>query len=150
MDSPQNNQGFYLVVNDEDRTVNLVWRNPYTNKSEIAAYWTFNDLRQQLYLKHPSTIWVKADVREVNGMVQFQYHNEIEFSKAPQFTTFLSLIKSGVITYDWRGYTTKSGRYAGKNHGNAWRIKPYAKAELYLLMIFAYYPKTHAHSLFQI
>jgi hypothetical protein len=131
MDSPQNNQGFYLVVNDEGRTVNLVWRNPYTNKSEIAAYWTFNDLRQQLYLKHPSTIWVKADVREVNGMVQFQYHNEIEFSKAPQFTTFLSLIKSGVITYDWRGYTTKSGRYAGKNHGNAWRIKPYAKAELF-------------------
>ena len=131
MDAPQNNQGFYLIVNDEGRTVNLVWRDPYTNRPEIAAYWTFDDLRQQLYLKHPSTIWVKADVREVNGMVQFQYHNKIEFSKAPQFTTFLSLIKSGVITYDWRGYTTKEGRYGGKNHGNAWRIKPYAKTELF-------------------
>lgn len=131
IDAPQNNQGFYLVVNDEGRTVNLVWRDPSTGRPEIAAYWTFNDLRQQLYLKHPSTIWVRADVREVNGMVQFQYHNEIEFSKAPQFTTFLSLIKAGVITYDWRGYTTKEGRYAGKNHGNAWRIKPYAKSELF-------------------
>lgn len=131
LDAPQNNQGFYLVVNDEGRTVNLVWRDPCTNRPEIAAYWTFDDLRHQLYLKHPSTIWVKADIREVDGMVQFQYHNEIEFSKAPQFTTFLSLIKVGVITYDWRGYTTKEGRYAGKNHGNAWRIKPYAKSELF-------------------
>ena len=131
LDAPQNNQGFYLVVNDERRTVNLVWKDPYTNDPEIAAFWTFDDLRQQLYIKHPSTIWVKADVREINGMIQFQYHNEIEFSKAPQFTTFLSLIKEGVITYDWRGYTTKEGRYAGKNHGNAWRIKPYAKSELF-------------------
>ena len=131
MDVPQNNQGFFLVVDDEGRTVDLVWRNPYTNRPERAAYWTFDDLRHQLYRKHPSTIWVKADVREVNGMGQFRYHNMIEFSKAPQFTTFLSLVKRGVITYDWRGYTTKEGRYAGKNHGNAWRIKPYAKSELF-------------------
>lgn len=130
MEAPQNNQGFYLHVNDEGRTVNIVWRNPYTGKQEIAAYWLFDDLRQQLYLKHPSTLWVKAESREVDGMVQFQYL-QIEFSRAPQFTTFLSLIKAGIITYDWRGYTTKEGRYTGKNHGNAWRIKPYAKSDLF-------------------
>ncbi len=130
MDAPQNNQGFYLHVNDEERTVNLVWRNPNTGKLEVAAYWHFDDLRQQLYAKHPSTLWVKAESREIDGMVQFKY-NEIEFSRAPQFTTFLSLIKSGIITYDWRGYTTKEGRYIGKNHGNAWRIKPYAKSDLF-------------------
>lgn len=28
--------------------------------------------------------------------------------------TFLSLIKSGIITYDWRGYTSKEGKYKGK------------------------------------
>ena len=130
MDAPQNNQGFYLHVNDEERTVNLVWRNPNTGKPEVAAYWHFDDLRQQLYAKHPSTLWVKAESREIDGMIQFKY-NEIEFSRAPQFTTFLSLIKSGIITYDWRGYTTKEGRYIGKNHGNAWRIKPYAKSDLF-------------------
>lgn len=130
MEAPQNNQGFYLHVNDEGRTVNIIWRDPYTRKQEIAAYWSFNDLRQQLYMKHPSTLWVKAESREINGMVQFKYH-EIEFSRAPQFTTFLSLIKAGVVTYDWRGYTTKEGRYTGKNHGNAWRIKPYAKSDLF-------------------
>ena len=129
-EAPQNNHGFYLHVNDEGRQVNIVWRNPITGKPEIAAYWSFDALRQQLYLKHPSTLWVKAESREVNGMVQFKYH-EIEFSRAPQFTTFLSLIKTGVITYDWRGYITKEDRYIGKNHGNAWRIKPYAKSELF-------------------
>ena len=129
-EAPQNNHGFYLHVNDEDSQVSIVWKNPYTGKREIAAYWSFSDLQQQLYMKHPSTLWVKAEIREVGSMVQFKY-NEIIFSRTPQFTTFLSLIKAGIITYDWRGYTSKSGRYVGKNHGNAWRIKPSAKSELF-------------------
>ena len=130
IEAPQNNQGFYLHVNDEGRQIDIVWRNPSTGEQEIAAYWSFDDLRQELLKKHPSTLWVKAESREIEGMVQFKY-NEIEFSRAPQFTTFLSLVKAGVITYDWRGYTTKEGKYSGKNHGNAWRIKPYAKSELF-------------------
>ena len=73
---------------------------------------------------------MKAESRTVNGMVQFKY-NEIEFSRAPKFATFLMLIKSGRITYDWRGYTTIEGKYIGKNHGNAWRIKPNAREELF-------------------
>ena len=129
-DAPQNNQGFYLHVDDEHSQVNLVWVNPESGRKEIAAYWMFEELREQLYLKHPATLWVKAESREIDGMVQFKY-NEIEFSRSPQFTTFLSLIKAGMITYDWRGYTTVDGKYSGKNHGNAWRIKPGAKVELF-------------------
>ena len=130
LEAPQNNQGFYLTVNDEERRVNIIWCSSITGKKEVAAYWSFDDLKHQLYMKHPSTLWIKAESRVVGSMVQFKY-NEIEFSRIPQFTTFLSLIKAGVITYDWRGYTTKEGRYAGKNHGNAWRIKPYAKSDLF-------------------
>lgn len=129
-EAPQNNQGFHLNVNDEASQVNVVWRNPDTGKREIAAFWLFADLRDQLYQKHPSTLWAKAESRYIDGQIQFKY-NEFEFSRAPQFTTFLSLIKMGIITYDWRGYTTKMGKYSGKNHGNAWRIKPNAKAELF-------------------
>ncbi len=129
-ESPQNNQGFYLEVDDENRKVYIVWINPKNGKKEIAAYWRFEELKRQLYLKHPATLWVKAESREIDGMVQFKYHT-IEFSRTPQFTTFLSLIKSGMITYDWRGYTTIEGKYSGKNHGNAWRIKPNAKSELF-------------------
>lgn len=130
MEAPQNNQGFYLHVDDENRRVNLIWRDPISHKHEIAAFWNFDDLRRQLLLKHPSTIWVQAERRMNGNMGQFKY-NKIEFSKAPQFATFLTLIKEGIITYDWRGYTTIEGRYAGKNHGNAWRIKPYAKDRLF-------------------
>lgn len=129
-DAPQNNQGFYLYVDDENRQVNIMWENPSSEKKEIAAYWRFEELRRQLYLKHPATLWVRAESRTVNGMVQFKY-DEIEFSRAPKFATFLMLIKSGGITYDWRGYTTIEGKYIGKNHGNAWRIKPNARAELF-------------------
>lgn len=129
-EAPQNNQGFFLSVNDENRRVDLIRKNLSNRKCEVTAYWTFDDLKGQLYKKHPSTLWVKAESRTFGDMVQFNY-KEIEFSRAPQFTTFLSLIKSGIVTYDWRGYTTKRGRYNGKNHGNAWRIKPYAKTELF-------------------
>ena len=130
MEAPLYYQGFYLYVNDEKHSVDIIWCDPYTGRQEIAAYWSFNALRQQLYIKHPSTLWFKAESREITGRDQFKY-KEIEFSRAPQFTTFLSLIKSGAITYDWRGYTTKEGKYTGKNHGNAWRIKPYAKSNLF-------------------
>ena len=129
-ESPQNNQGFYLDVNDETGMVNLMWESDKTHKAEVAAFWSFTDLKTQLYLKHPATLWFKSESREKGGMVQFRY-TEIEFSRAPQFSTFISLIKAGVITYDWRGYTTKAGKYTGKNHGNAWRIKPNAKKDLF-------------------
>lgn len=129
-EAPQNNQGFYLYVDEEEKFVDIVWVNPRTHKTEIAAYWTFDDLRQQLYDKHPATLWFKAKSREIDGMVQFKYH-KVEFTKTPQFSTFLTLIKEGIVTYDWRGYITEEGRYSGKNHGNAWRIKPAAREALF-------------------
>lgn len=128
--APQNNQGFYLHVDDEHCQVNLIWTDPLTGEKEIAAFWPFNELKKVLYTKHPATLWFKAISRKNGNMIQFKY-NEIEFSRAPQFTTFLTLIKSGAITYDWRGYISKNGKYVGKSHGNAWRIKPAARAELF-------------------
>ena len=128
--APQNTQGFFLFVDEESSRVNLGKINLKTGKSELAAFWPFNELKEQLYQKHPSTLWVKAEHRVIDDMVQFRY-KEIEFSRAPKFATFLSLIKAGKITYDWRGYTSKTGKYSGKNHGNAWRIKPNAKEELF-------------------
>ena len=84
----------------------------------------------QAYMKGKNISFTDEKNTNKNGIVQFKY-TDIEFSRAPQFMTFLSLIKTGIITYDWRGYTSKSGKYTGKNHGNAWRIKPAAKSELF-------------------
>ena len=130
-ESPQNNQGFYLEVEDNERKVNLMKMSPDTGRAYVSAYWRFGELKRQLETKHPATLWIKADIKEIDGTSYFKYKNEFEFSRSPQFTTFLSLIKLGIVTYDWRGYTTAEGKYVGKNHGNAWRIKPSHKAELF-------------------
>lgn len=129
-DAPQNGQGFYLDVDDSESVVKLMGIDPKSHKEEVTAFWYFDDLKTQLFEKHPSTLWISAEERVEDGFIQFKY-TEIEFSRSPQFMTFLSMIKSGEITYDWRGYTTKTGAYVGKNHGNAWRIRPRAKADLF-------------------
>ena len=129
-DSPKNGQCFFLEVDETNAEVCLMRRNPITGRNDKTAFWRFDDLKKQLMSKHPATLWFSADKRVVNGIVQFKY-TEIEYSRTPQFMTFLSLIKDGSITYDWRGYTSKKGKYSGKNHGNAWRIKPNARMELF-------------------
>lgn len=119
--APQNKVGLFLAVNEEERKVEIrKWVNE--KKHECAAYWTFESLKQELHCKHPATLWVEAEQDIKNDIGYFKYH-KAELSREPQFTTFLSLIESGGITYDWRGYTTPLGKYQGKNHGNAWRIR---------------------------
>lgn len=129
-DYPQNNQGLFLDVDDSNSKVSIMRYNSSTKQAIEVAYWHFDELKRALYKKHPSTLWIKATSKVDCGIVKFKY-TDIEFSRSPQFMTFLTLIKSGIITYDWRGYTSKSGKYVGKNHGNAWRIKPAAKSELF-------------------
>lgn len=117
----QNTLGFYLEVNEIQERVELRKINN-NGLDELTAYWTFKKLREELHRKHNATLWVKAETRVVDGVVEFKYY-EASLSREPQFATFLSLIVSGGITYDWRGFTTPVGKYQGKNHGNAWRIK---------------------------
>lgn len=119
-ESPQNNQGFYLEVNDEDSIVEL--RKVENSSSILVAFWDFKSLEKKLKEKHPATLWVEAIPKMDGEMGQFKYV-KAELTRSPQFMTFLSLIKSGTITYDWRGYTTPEGNYTGKNHGNPFRIK---------------------------
>ncbi|MFK4896912.1 MvaI/BcnI family restriction endonuclease [Lactococcus petauri] len=118
--APQNKQGFYLFVNEDERTIEL--KRIENNKSIVTAFWTFDELKKELYEKHPATLWVKVESRMNGNLAEFKY-TEAELTRSPQFMTFISLIKTGSITYDWRGYTTPEGKYSGKNHGNAWRIK---------------------------
>ena len=120
--APQNRVGFFLEINEENRTVELRKWTDDGIKTELTAYWTFESLKKELHMKHPATLWVKAKTRVVDEVVEFKYF-EAELTREPQFSIFLSLIESGGITYDWRGYTTPAGKYTGKNHGNAWRIK---------------------------
>ena len=127
--APQNGRGFYLKVNEEAHRVELR-RREGAAQDVMTAYWSFDVLQQELYQKHPATIWVTASSRMRGEMGQFRYE-KFEFSRAPRFATFLSLIKEGGVVYDWRGYTTPSGKYSGKNQGNAWRIRSRRRGELF-------------------
>lgn len=129
-EAPQNKHGFYLDVKDDKELVELHGIDSRSKKEGIVAFWHFDELKQELYQKHPATLWLKAEVKMEKDLALFRYV-EVELSRSPQFSTFLSLIKSGGITYDWRGYTSTSGPYKGKNHGNAWRIRPQLRAQLF-------------------
>jgi len=87
-------------------------------------------LESELHQKHPATLWVKAEIRMNGDTAEFKY-TEAELTRSPQFMTFISLIKLGVVTYDWRGYISKEGKYVGKNHGNAWRVKNKQRNQLF-------------------
>lgn len=128
--SPKNNHGFYLDLQESEQKVCLYRQESADKKPEFLAYWTFAELKETLQDKHPATLWFKAEERTVGNQVQFRY-TDIEFSRQPQFATFLSLISAGIITYDWRGYTARTGASKSRNHGNAWRIKPRARKELF-------------------
>lgn len=128
--APQNRQNLFLRINEDCRTVEICYALSDT-RYEVAAYWSFDELEKELHKKHPATLWVEADARyNEQGIGEFRYHYA-ELSRSPQFTTFLSLIELGVITYDWRGYTTPEGKYSGKNHGNAWRIRKNYRDKLF-------------------
>lgn len=118
--SKPNPQGLYLKVNESNETVEL--RKSSENKDILTAYWSFDTLEKQLKLKHPMTLWFDVKSRMTNNIGEFLYPS-VQITQVPSFETFISLIKSDLISYDWRGYTSLSGKYIGKNHGNAWRIE---------------------------
>ncbi|REC31603.1 restriction endonuclease [Enterococcus pseudoavium] len=119
--APQNSYGFFLAVNEENRTIELR-RTNLAGKTELTAFWTFDALEKELHTKHKTTLWLDVETKMLDGTASFKYI-AAELSRSPQFATFLSMVQSGAITYDWRGYTTPEGPYSGKNHGNAWRVK---------------------------
>lgn len=119
-----NPQGFYLKVDEKKELVNLLHLDPQLNAPIVTAYFTFEKLREALYKKHPSTLWLKANKTYdiANDIVYFDYY-AAEFTRTPKFASFVDLIQKGVITYDWRGSTSMvTGK--NRNHGNPWRIAP--------------------------
>ncbi|MGX9818182.1 MvaI/BcnI family restriction endonuclease [Lactococcus lactis] len=119
-----NQQGFYLEVDEKKERVNLLQLDPLLNVPIVTAYFTFEKLREALYMKHPSTLWLKANkiYDATQDIVYFDYY-AAEFTRTPKFASFIDLIQKGIITYDWRGSTSMvTGK--NRNHGNPWRISP--------------------------
>ena len=126
--APQNGQGFFLDVNESKQRVEL--KHLSSSKITMTAHWSFDSLRKTLKEKHPATVWLTADVRIINEIVEFHY-NKAELTKSPQFQTFIDLIRTGGIVYDWRGRTALNSKLKSVNKGNAWRMNPKFRATLF-------------------
>lgn len=120
-----NKQGLYLKVEEEDN--NLVM---YDSTNTSLCVWPFEAIEKKLLQKHPATLWILADEQFKNNQWYFKYTDAI-LTRNPIFTSFLNLIESGKISYDWRA-EVKPDRTGYNDHGNGFRINPTYRTELFL------------------
>lgn len=119
--STPNHQGLFLEV-DEDNEILIQKHKDCNGIESTTCIWTFSDLKERLYSKHPETLWVIGDEIKKDGNIYFRYES-IEHTCKPIFSSFLLLISQGKITFDWRGRVKKDGT-SYKDKGHCFRLKP--------------------------
>lgn len=129
VDNKPNRQGLYLEVDESKEQVLQYYTNG--NEKTVVAYWHFSEIRRRLFQKHNSTLWIIADERKdkPNDTYEFWY-NKAQLTRRPTLTAFLTLITLGKITFDWRARVKPDGK-GYKDKGNAWRIKPKYRSDLF-------------------
>lgn len=116
-----NNQNLFLEV---DYDSELLIQKHIEPSGEIinTCIWTFDDLKNRLYEKHPETLWLIGKEIKKDSKIYFRYES-VEHTSSPIFSSFLMLISQGIITYDWRG-RVKPDRTKYKDKGHCFRLKP--------------------------
>lgn len=94
-----NPQGLYLEVDDENEMV--IQKCKKNGEITETCYWKFEDIKNKLFDKHPKTMWIVADKMFINKQIHFNYI-KVQYTRDPIFSQFISLLKQGVITFDWR------------------------------------------------
>lgn len=123
-----NNQGLFMTVDYKNELIIQKHKDSLGNEVDVCC-WKFEEVKSRLELKHPKTMWIVAEHRELDNKIQFRY-SQVELTQNPIFTEFLRLIEEGHITYDWRG-RVKSNRTQYKDKGHCFRIKPKYRNELF-------------------
>ena len=130
-------RGFKVNVNDEERRVEIIFDNTYTDERhkewadsvkervghldnfDIAPYWGFDDLFHKAGVKLTNCFYVQADQKyEVNNGKRenfFLYNYVLKLSKFDQ-EKFIEAIRLGKIYIDFDART-------GHNHGTKFRIR---------------------------
>lgn len=117
----KNPQGLYLELNEEAGLLQQVFEDTEGNKT-ITCYWKLEDIKQRLFTKHPSTVWIIGEECLIDGKIHFHY-KKAEYTEKPLFSSFLLLLSQGYITYDWRGRVKSDGTQY-KDKGHCFRILP--------------------------
>ena len=121
----ENRVSFRLIIDEENRRLRI---GIYTIDDHIliddSVYYTFDVLEMALKTKLNNLFYVSAERKYELGEELF-YYNKAEIYSDPSFINFIELFKEGVIMYDIRIGSYKSGRNYGKphDHGSGFRIK---------------------------
>lgn len=129
--STPNTQGLYNLPDDDNER--LYQKYKMNNVEEDVCAWRYSTIRNSLMEKHPTTLWVKADIKQIEGRFHFKYI-EFELSNRPNFSEFIRLIKLDKIIYDWKSKIKLNGTSI-RNHGPGFRIKPKDKKLLFNSLI---------------
>ncbi len=123
-----NAQGLFLVVDEEKEQIQQYHLSP-NGKKTLTCFWEFNAVKERLYNKHKETMWIIADEQVIDGNISFHYFSA-EYTRKPIFSSFLLLISSGIVTFDWRGRVRKDGT-GYKDKGHCFRIAPKNRSLLF-------------------
>ena len=138
-------RGFKVNVNDEQRRVEIVFDNAYTDKRhsewadsveervghlnnfDVAPYWGFDDLFHKAGVKLTNCFYVQADQKfEIKNRKRenyFLYNYVLKLSQFDQ-DKFIDAIRQGKVYVDFDART-------GHNHGTKFRIHYYDIPSLY-------------------
>lgn len=90
---------------------------------DMSAGYTYDSLARALKRKLKNLFYVTAETKTIDNK-EFFHFNHAEIFTEPSLENFLQLIDSGVIMYDIRIGSYKSGKMYGKahDHGSGFRI----------------------------
>ena len=112
------NIGYYkkvkINVNREAKKVELVaYRD--SRKIDIGVSWSFDMLKERLYLKMHDLCVIETEIRKINNVDYFHYQRS-SFYILKDFDTFIDLIEKGIVPISFKISVFKSGKNEGKMH----------------------------------
>jgi len=124
-----NSQGLYLYP--DNKKLILYQKYNLAGVIDDVCAWHYETLKNALEIKHPTTLWVDAEERLIDGKIHFLYQNFVLTTK-PVFAEFISLIERDLINFDWKGHI-KNGKK--RDHGPGFRIDKMNRKYLFKTLI---------------
>ena len=127
--------GYYkkgmIKVNREYNKIDLIAYDNKGNNLNVDTSWSFDMLKNKLYLKLTNLAVISADSKYIKGEEYFNY-NSLKFYKLKNFDTFLDLIEKGIISICFNVGVYRSGRRIGQPHDRGVNFSIY-QSDLLLL-----------------
>lgn len=128
--------GYYrmgkIEIDYKNKKILLVARDYLGNDLKINTSWSFNLLKDRLYMKLKELVIVEAEAKTINNIEFFQY-NRISYYKLRDFDSFIDLIDKGIIDIGFKiGYKKDKDHFGEyKSRGTVFSISMNNLEKLY-------------------